>query len=43
MCEQEDNCVKSGTVLQELQKGYVLNKRLIRPSMVVVSKGKSQD
>ena len=43
MCEQEDNCVKSGTVLQELQKGYVLNKRLIRPAMVVVSKGKSQD
>ena len=43
MCEQEDNCVKSGTVIQELQKGYVLNKRLIRPAMVVVSKGKSQD
>ena len=43
MCEQEDNCVKSGTVLQEPQKGYVLNKRLIRPAMVVVSKGKSQD
>jgi molecular chaperone GrpE len=43
LCEQEDNCVQSGTVLQELQKGYVLNKRLLRPARVVVSKGKAQD
>ena len=43
MCEQEDDCVKSGTVLQEFQKGYILNKRLVRPAMVVVSKGKPQD
>jgi len=37
--EQEDNSVKPGTVLQELQKGYLLNDRLIRPAIVIVSKG----
>jgi len=36
--EQVDDTVEAGTVLQELQKGYVLNERLIRPAMVVVSK-----
>lgn len=36
--EQDDKSVKPGTVLQELQKGYMLNQRLIRPSMVIVSK-----
>ncbi len=33
----EDEKAEPGTVLQELQKGYLLNQRLIRPSMVVVS------
>lgn len=33
---QEDQ-VKPGTVVEELQKGYLLNDRLIRPSVVVVS------
>ena len=36
--EQENNEVDSGTVILELQKGYLLNDRLIRPAMVVVSK-----
>jgi len=36
--EQKDNAAKPGTVLQVFQKGYILNKRLIRPAMVVVSK-----
>ena len=36
--EQEDNAAKPGTVLQVFQKGYILNERLIRPAMVVVSK-----
>ena len=35
---QEDDSVDNGTVLQELQKGYTLNQRLIRPAMVIVSK-----
>ena len=38
--EQEDEKVEAGNVLLELQKGYTLHKRLIRPSMVVVSKGR---
>lgn len=34
----KDPSVKSGTVLNVLQKGYLLNNRLIRPALVVVSK-----
>ena len=41
--EQEDEKVKAGVVCQELQKGYTFNQRLIRPAMVVVSKGKPGD
>jgi molecular chaperone GrpE len=40
--QQEDETVEPGTVLQELQKGFTLNQRLIRPAMVVVSKGQSE-
>jgi len=39
--EQEDNTADPGTVLQELQKGYILNERLIRPAMVIVNKNSS--
>ncbi len=39
--EQEDEKVKAGLICHELQKGYTFNQRLIRPAMVVVSKGKS--
>jgi molecular chaperone GrpE len=35
---QPDTQVKPGTVLQVMQKGYLLNGRLIRPALVVVSK-----
>ena len=37
--KQIDNKVAPGHVITELQKGYVLNGRLIRPSMVVISEG----
>jgi molecular chaperone GrpE len=37
---QEDTSVPPNTVLSVLQKGYVLNGRLIRPALVIVSKGK---
>ena len=37
--EQEDEKVEAGRVLTELQKGYLLHGRLIRPAMVIVSKG----
>ena len=36
--EMADDGIKSGTVIKDLQKGYTLNQRLIRPSMVIVSK-----
>lgn len=35
---QENPNVPSNTVLSVLQKGYLLNKRLIRPALVVVAK-----
>lgn len=37
--EQADENVEAGIILQELQRGYMLKKRLIRPAMVIVSKG----
>ncbi len=37
LCENDDSC-EEDTVLKEFQKGYKLKDRLIRPSMVVVSK-----
>ncbi len=37
--EQEAEDVEAGMILHELQKGYILYERLIRPAMVVVSKG----
>jgi molecular chaperone GrpE len=36
--EQEDRNAPPGTVLKELQKGYLLNERLVRPAMVIVNK-----
>ena len=36
--EQADDGAAPGTVLKELQKGYLLNQRLIRPAMVIVNK-----
>jgi molecular chaperone GrpE len=36
----DDDHAEPGKVVKEIQKGYLLNKRLIRPAMVTVSKGK---
>ena len=41
--EMEDYSTEPGTVVQELQKGYTLKQRLIRPAMVVVCKGGPED
>ncbi|MFO8162940.1 MAG: nucleotide exchange factor GrpE [Thermodesulfobacteriota bacterium] len=35
--QQIDDKIPPGHIIMELQKGYLLNERLIRPSMVVVS------
>ena len=39
--EMDDPKAKPGIVITELQKGYVLNTRLIRPAMVVVNRQKA--
>lgn len=38
----EDDKSEPGKVVKEIQKGYLLNKRLIRPAMVSVKKGKPE-
>jgi molecular chaperone GrpE len=41
--EVEHEDIEAGIILNELQTGYTLNQRLIRPAMVVLSKGKPGD
>ncbi len=41
--EEASDSVEKGKILKEFQKGYTLNQRLIRPAMVVISKGNSDD
>tara|TARA_B100000700_G_scaffold233479_1_gene258680 strand:+ start:845 stop:1453 length:609 start_codon:yes stop_codon:yes gene_type:complete len=38
MMEIEDNTKESGTIVQEIQKGFMMKERLLRPSLVGVSK-----
>ena len=38
MLELEDNTKESGTVVQEIQRGYMMKDRLLRPSLVGVTK-----
>ena len=38
MMEIEDNTKDSGTIIQEIQKGFLMKDRLLRPSLVGVSK-----
>ena len=38
MTMQESDDAESGTVLTVIQKGYLLNERLVRPAMVIVAK-----
>ena len=42
MMEIEDNNKEAGTIIQEIQKGFTIKDRLLRPSLVGVSK-KTQD
>ena len=42
MLEIEDENKEPGTVLQEIQAGYILKDRLLRPSFVAVSKKKNE-
>ena len=38
MLEVENNTKVPGTVIQEIQKGYMMKDRLLRPSLVGVAK-----
>ena len=40
MMEIEDNDKEPGTIVQEIQKGFMIKDRLLRPSLVGVSKRK---
>ena len=40
MAEVEDNQSEAGTVVQEIQSGYMLGERLLRPALVGVAKKK---
>ena len=42
MLEIEDDTKESGTVIQEIQKGYMMKDRLLRPSLVGVTKKREQ-
>ena len=42
MMEIEDNTKDPGTIVQEIQKGFMMKDRLLRPSLVGVSKKKAQ-
>jgi molecular chaperone GrpE len=42
MMEIEDDEKEPGTIVQEVQKGFMIKERLLRPSLVGVSKKKSQ-
>ena len=41
MAEIEDSNFKSGNVVQEIQPGYMLGERLLRPALVAVAKKKN--
>ena len=43
MLEIEDNTKEAGTVVQEIQKGYMMKERLLRPSLVGVSKKREEN
>ena len=43
MLELEDNTKEAGTVVQEIQKGYMMKNRLLRPSLVGVTKKRQEN
>ena len=42
MMEMEDDTKEPGTIIQEIQKGFTIKDRLLRPSLVAVSKKTSK-
>ena len=43
MMEVEDDTKEPGTIVQEIQKGFMMKERLLRPSLVGVSKKKAKE
>ena len=43
MMEVEDDTKDQGTIVQEIQKGFMMKNRLLRPSLVAVSKKKVEE
>jgi molecular chaperone GrpE len=43
LMQKQDDSVPQGTVIQACQTGYILNDRLVRPALVVVSKAKDTE
>ena len=43
MMEIEDDTKEAGTIVQEIQKGFMIKDRLLRPSLVGVSKKKAME
>ena len=43
MSEIEDEKSETGSILQEIQAGYMLSERLLRPALVAVAKKKTSD
>ena len=43
MMEVEDDSKDQGTIVQEIQKGFMMKDRLLRPSLVAVSKKKVEE
>ena len=43
MMEVEDGTKEPGTIVQEIQKGFMMKDRLLRPSLVGVSKKKTEE
>ena len=42
MLELEDNTKEGGTIVQEIQKGYMMKGRLLRPSLVGITKKREE-
>ena len=42
MSEIENDAVEPGSIIQEIQAGYMFGERLLRPAMVIVAKKKAQ-
>ena len=43
MMEIEDDQIEPGTIVQEIQKGFIIRDRLLRPALVGVSKNKASE